>query len=62
MLDLVMLREFVDASLFVISRSLQDHKPGGGGVLNKFLYGEACTEVQSLTILNSIFDPFIYIL
>lgn len=62
MLDLVMLREFVDANLFIISRSLLDHKPGCGGVLNKVLYGKACPEVQSLTILNSIFDPFVYIL
>ena len=63
MLDLVMLREFVDANLFIISRSLHDHKPGCGGVLNKVLYGKACPEVQSLTnILNSIFDSFVYIL
>ena len=58
MSDLVMLREFVDANLFIISRSLHDHKPGCGGVLNKVLYGKACPEVQSLTILKNIFDPF----
>lgn len=52
MLDLVMLRELVDANLFTISRSLHDHEPGGGGVLNKVLYGEACPEVQSFTIIK----------
>ena len=56
MLDLVMLREFVDANLFIISISLHDHEPGGGGVLNKVLHGEACPEAQSFTILNTIFD------
>ena len=38
---------------------------GGGGLLNKVLYGEAPLEVQTLTLLYTIFErkgtPFVYL-
>ena len=42
----------------------QLHLPGGGGVLNKFLYGVAPSQSPTLSLLCTIFHekgtPFVY--